>query len=1372
MTRRFLQRFSRLGRRWNERRRNAESTRRRRRRVPLGVERLEGRRLLSGATPVFGEPRLISASADGARGLFSADLDGDADLDVLWGSVGGDTVLWSENDGRGGFGPERVVAGGLDQVNSVLATDMDGDGDVDVVAAASRGWSAPVVWYENQGGGSSFTQHPIATTAWGTVSVVVADVDRDGDPDVITATLYAGNGLVWHENTSGGQAFIAHALPASYAEAHDVFVADLDSDGDPDVLAAFAAGNTVAWYENDGHQVFTEHPISNSAVSARSVVAVDLDRDGDLDPLSASYGDDKIAWYANDGKQNFIEHPISTSIDGAYDIVPADLDGDGDWDLVSTGCDGNTIAWHENEGEQNFALHVVSQDVPAVWSVLAADLDGDGDSDLLSASGNEGANNSRVAWYENQPALVADAGGPYSGEEGIPIAFDASNSSCVGGGALQYRWDFDSDGQWDTEYSSGPNATYTWDDDHTGVVTVEVTDGLYAASAAAAITVHNVAPRLAGQVLLDEQFPSDPMTRDWFTTDPSTVRWDADGFLRANVNDVTGQSHFAYSPVFPGVENASFVLEFDVSPTTTDWGTYAQVHLIRHGVANPYVDNALRIGSVWDDGLYNGFQIGTGERGIGPDYSDSPQFTLGTWYRHRVNYDAATGELTWRITVGESEALFHQVTCNVGTLDAFDQIAVGYQAVPPQYGQGWTEICVDNLRLSTSVSSGLQVTPTEIDEGGQVTLRGAFLEQGMLDTHTVTIDWGDGVITTHPLAAGERAFSIPHVYADDDPSGTGADRYVIGVKITDDDGGQATDTVTVNVTDAVPVEIFVDDYTLLPNRRNQEVTIWVVGLTEVTGLNLRAQLGDGTGLLAEPVFSGVEFGGGIWDAYPHTVVGGPVNGLEQFLQTSVAFNEIGRNVPANGVIVRLLVDTTGFDEGQFDLRLAGTQIGADTVFVLAGGVELPVSIRNGSITIAAAEVAGAHVFYNGSSFDNRDSAANAGDDRAIAIDKVPLRPGEKATFENYTSYLHGINGIMVDIARLPATVLDAASFEFRVGNTQNTSGWLSGPVPRSISVRRGAGAGGSDRVTLIWPDGAIVGCWLQVTILATAETGLDSPYVFYFGNAPGESGNSQTNAFVDITDFVRVRDNPRDFLNRATTDCPFDFNRDSFVDGTDLAVVRDHATNFVTALILLDLRGGVKASRALVSGSPGFKPVSAPVAPASKADQVEPEPDPAAASLGPLPESLPSFAGPFHPCDVDRDGRVTSDDAMAVIKFIAAPAVATESHPEYDVNGDHSCTPLDALLVINCLTAGAEQAAEGEGGVEAGAVGVNNTTVTPAIAFQRSHSGPTQPLSRPSDEAPAATDSWVCEPDYLDQELDGIVQGLTNDLAHAWTATR
>jgi hypothetical protein len=121
----------------------------------------------------------------------------------------------------------------------------------------------------------------------------------------------------------------------------------------------------------------------------------------------------------------------------------------------------------------------------------------------------------------------------------------------------------------------------------------------------------------------------------------------------------------------------------------------------------------------------------------------------------------------------------------------------------------------------------------------------------------------------------------------------------------------------------------------------------------------------------------------------------------------------------------------------------------------------------------------------------------------------------------------------------------------------------------TLSIRRGAGVAGSDRLTLIWPDGLITNCWLEVTVKSTAYTGLASDFVFYFGNAVGETGDSLSHARVGTADMIGVRQNPRNQLNPAAIDNPYDFNRDRRVSAIDEALVRLNATSALTALRLI-----------------------------------------------------------------------------------------------------------------------------------------------------------------------------------------------------------
>ncbi|MCO6455656.1 MAG: hypothetical protein J5I93_10215 [Pirellulaceae bacterium] len=143
---------------------------------------------------------------------------------------------------------------------------------------------------------------------------------------------------------------------------------------------------------------------------------------------------------------------------------------------------------------------------------------------------------------------------------------------------------------------------------------------------------------------------------------------------------------------------------------------------------------------------------------------------------------------------------------------------------------------------------------------------------------------------------------------------------------------------------------------LLPDTAGQVIELRVISTQPqqdplVTGLNLLAQLGDGRGPLAEPVFTGVDFDGGIWDAFPVTETGGVVPGAAQFVQAGVAFSQGGQAVAADGLLVRLTVSTVGLLDGTFPLLLSSSEAGEDSHFVGSGGASLPIELHAGQITL-------------------------------------------------------------------------------------------------------------------------------------------------------------------------------------------------------------------------------------------------------------------------------------------------------------------------------------------------------------------------------------------------------------------------------------
>jgi hypothetical protein len=214
--------------------------------------------------------------------------------------------------------------------------------------------------------------------------------------------------------------------------------------------------------------------------------------------------------------------------------------------------------------------------------------------------------------------------------------------------------------------------------------------------------------------------------------------------------------------------------------------------------------------------------------------------------------------------------------------------------------------------------------------------------------------------------------------------------------------------------------------------------------------------------------------------------------------------------------------------------------------------------------LPAAQVLGRHVFYNNSRFDGRDPAANSADDGAVATDKQALLPGQSATFANVTGYTRGINGVMVDVRDLTPTVTpNAADFAVKSGAGGDPALWADVPIAPTVSVRRGAGVEGSDRVTLTWPDGVIRNTWLRVALLPTAKVGVAAADVFYFGNLVGESGHGAPLA-VSPADLAGTRS--RLFsLNVPATD-RYDHDRNGRVDAADVRAVRANLGRWLPVL--------------------------------------------------------------------------------------------------------------------------------------------------------------------------------------------------------------
>jgi hypothetical protein len=307
----------------------------------------------------FDVQKIISTNANGALSVFSSDIDGDGDMDVLSASIIDDKIAWYENvDGQGEFGMEVIIAINEDGANSVVVADIDGDGDMDVLSTSQ--FDSKVAWYENVDGEGDFgDQQIISSNLDGVASINIQDIDGDGDLDVLASSLN-GDKIVWYENIDGiGSSWLEQIISTELNWPRKLHAADLDNDGDIDVLAASSLDDKFVWFENtNGQGDFGIQQLISDDLNPLTIHVVDIDQDGDIDIFSSfSFSfDDKIVWYENDGLGNFSsENLITEEITDPTTISSADVNGDGKLDIVSTSFTQDKVIWYENiDGLGNF----------------------------------------------------------------------------------------------------------------------------------------------------------------------------------------------------------------------------------------------------------------------------------------------------------------------------------------------------------------------------------------------------------------------------------------------------------------------------------------------------------------------------------------------------------------------------------------------------------------------------------------------------------------------------------------------------------------------------------------------------------------------------------------------------------------------------------------------------------------------------------------------------------------------------------------------------------------------------------------------------------------------------------------------------------
>ncbi|MBB3057753.1 photosystem II stability/assembly factor-like uncharacterized protein [Mucilaginibacter gotjawali] len=225
-------------------------------------------------------------------------------------------------------------------------------------------------------------------------SPIVADIDGDGKPDILTRNSTGINGFSVQLNTGTPGNFSYTQQNIDGMNAYAFALADLDGDGLPELLTTDNTTNNVVIYHNistPGHVAFGDTfsftPTSFSTFSM-AIAAADLDGDGKPDiVVTNSNGLNEIDLYRNTSQPGKLSFDTAFPLGGTADsFTIADFDGDGKPDLLATfGNNSNGIDMLRNTSTPgNFSFDRVPDVFPAnPYPICAGDIDGDGKLDVI-----------------------------------------------------------------------------------------------------------------------------------------------------------------------------------------------------------------------------------------------------------------------------------------------------------------------------------------------------------------------------------------------------------------------------------------------------------------------------------------------------------------------------------------------------------------------------------------------------------------------------------------------------------------------------------------------------------------------------------------------------------------------------------------------------------------------------------------------------------------------------------------------------------------------------------------------------------------------------------------------------------------------------
>ena len=253
-----------------------------------------------------------------------------------------------KNDGSGDFTIAQTIVDNNSPLYAKVVVDADNDGAIDFLAVSTEGHN--IILYHNDGTGNFNTGQIIDSnvTLGFPNELLVADLDNDGNKDIVTVLL-PNNRLVWYKNNGGNNFNASQTLITFNSNVRSVCIDDLNNDNKLDIILSENNGTTLNWYRNQNASTFIQQETIESNFSMYYKIATaDLDNDGYKDVIARGNNN----WYKNNGVNGFGAGQFIGITDGYLGdndkIITDDLDNDGDVDVFSTSTAYCILFFYQN----------------------------------------------------------------------------------------------------------------------------------------------------------------------------------------------------------------------------------------------------------------------------------------------------------------------------------------------------------------------------------------------------------------------------------------------------------------------------------------------------------------------------------------------------------------------------------------------------------------------------------------------------------------------------------------------------------------------------------------------------------------------------------------------------------------------------------------------------------------------------------------------------------------------------------------------------------------------------------------------------------------------------------------------------------------